>query len=346
MQPPPPTGTTTLSVECGRDQMGPRSRYDPDQAVSASTDSEPTALGVPIGELAHREIRGPLTVDGQCEIGQRVLAMIVGTALADDDLRPEPGDRGRHDRVEPSQPQRITGAGQDREVDRGAFGGARPHLARPTGVGPQRRGVLVDGDRHHTRVAEKRVLDAVSVVGVDVDVGDPVEAVVQQPGNGDRGIVVHTEPGCPVRHRVVHSAADAHRAAGAAGRDLLGGGERTTGEDGAGLVHAREDRVVVGTESVPRLQLRGQRRVGAVAGEFDRVDVGGGVDAEQIGVGGGVGADHLRRVDQTQSVGERHRQIEPGGVHRMLRTPAVAEIVRTPDHDAIRSGGCCAPPGT
>ena len=73
--------------------------------------------------------------------------------------------------------------------------GARAVLRRPARAREQRQRVLVQRDRQHPRVGVEGGLDAVAVVHVDVDVGDAVEPVVEQPGDRDRAVVVHAEPG-------------------------------------------------------------------------------------------------------------------------------------------------------
>ena len=53
-----------------------------------------------VGKVAHRYVRGALTVDRQPQIGQRVEPVRVGAALTDDDLGTEGTEHRRDDRVE------------------------------------------------------------------------------------------------------------------------------------------------------------------------------------------------------------------------------------------------------
>ena len=66
--------------------------------------------------------------------------------------------------------------------------------------------MLVKRHRHHTRVVIERGLDTVSVVNVDIDVGDLLESLFEKPVDRDRTIVIHAEAGRSIAHRMVHAA--------------------------------------------------------------------------------------------------------------------------------------------
>src|SRR5690606_40313142 len=82
---------------------------------------------------------------------------------------------------------------------------------------------------------------------------------------------------------------------------------------GGGLVHAGEQRVVVGAEATGQVGF--ERRPGAAYGR----DVVGVVDRLDDGVGRGGGVDHVEVVEQTQLLHQAHGQVEPGGRHGVPR---------------------------
>ena len=67
---------------------------------------------------------------------------------------------------------------------------------------------LVQANRHHPRLVVEDRLDAVTVMHINIDVADPLAAVVQQPTNGNGYVVVDTEAAGRSWHGVMQSAAD------------------------------------------------------------------------------------------------------------------------------------------
>lgn len=87
---------------------------------------------------------------------------------------------------------------------------------REAAVGEEVEAGLVDGDSEHAGIVPEDALDAVAVVGVEVEVGDAGGALVEEPLDGDGGVVVHAKAGHGIRERVVKSAGEVERARGAA----------------------------------------------------------------------------------------------------------------------------------
>ena len=190
--------------------------------------------------------------------------------------------------------------------------------------------MLVQGDREHPRVRVERGLHAVPVVHVDVDVGDPVETVVEQPGDRHRAVVVDAEPGGPVGHGVVQPTGDVHRPVGAALGDLPGGQQRTAAHQRTRLVHVLEDRVVLGAQPVPDPERRVGRRL-------DRGQVGRQVHPLHLGVRGLLGHERRDPLEHPEPGGQPHGQIQPDRVQRVLTTEVVAEELRGPDDRRART---------
>ena len=322
-----------VAVEHGGDQVRPRPRHHPEQAVPAAAGGEPAPARGVGGQLAEPPVDLAVPVDGEPEVGQRVFAVGVGAALGDQQLRAERREQRRHDRVERAQPARIARARRQREVDGVARGLAVAVLARPARAGPQRHGVLVQRDREHPGVVVERRLHAVAVVDVDVDVGDALEAVVQQPGDGDRAVVVDAEARGPVGHRVVQPARDVDGALGPPLGDLARRRQRAAADQRAGLVHPEEDRVVVGAEAVPDPERRLRRGL-------DRARKDGTWMRWISSSGAGSGTIGSTPSSDPQLGGEAHGQVEPDRVERVVVAQVVGQELGCPHHSSAGAHGC------
>ena len=118
-------------------------------------------------------IAAALAVDGQLQVGQRILVVGVAAALGDQHVGRERAHRAGHHRAERAQPAGVVGARRQRDVDRRC---PRPRRV-PISVGSPVPGNSVRGSwcrliGQHPRVVVERGLHAVAVVHVDVDVGD------------------------------------------------------------------------------------------------------------------------------------------------------------------------------
>jgi hypothetical protein len=63
--------------------------------MPAGAGQQPAAAGQVMGQRVDRGTGGALPVDAQLQAGQRISPVRVGPVLADQDLRPEPGQRCR-----------------------------------------------------------------------------------------------------------------------------------------------------------------------------------------------------------------------------------------------------------
>ena len=81
-----------------------------------------------VREPVQRGDRGALAVDGQLQVGERVLVVGVAAALGDEHVRAEGAHRARDHRAERAQPAGVVGARRQRDVDRGALGRAGADL--------------------------------------------------------------------------------------------------------------------------------------------------------------------------------------------------------------------------
>src|SRR2546423_5621371 len=120
--------------------------------------------------------------------------MAVTTMLADEEFRLESAQQWRDDGMERAQPARVVCAGRECDVHRIPLGVWAAGLVRKAGAGKERAAGLVKGDRQNTGIVVEHSLNAITVVDVDVDVGDPLHALLEQPCDGDRWIVVDAKP--------------------------------------------------------------------------------------------------------------------------------------------------------
>ena len=152
------------------------------------------------------------------------------------------------------------------------------------------------------------LLDAVAVVHVDVDVGDLLGAVGQQPPDRHGHVVVDAEAAGPVGHRVVQAAGD------------VGGVVDLTGPHLAGRLDARADDVAGGLVHVARrsgcrrcrARSRGSARDGSALARHHRLDQRGLVHGGEV-VLGGVRCGHARQpVEYAELARPARRSGRPG----------------------------------
>ena len=236
--------------------------------------------------------------------------------------------------MEGPQPGRVGGAGRQRQVDRVALGAGAAGVLGEAGAGEEVAAALVHRDGEHPRVVPEGALDAVAVVHVDVDVGDPLGALLEQPGDRDRRVVVDAEAAAGSGHRVVQPAGDVDRVLGLAGPDRAGRRERGARDQRGGLVHAGEGRVVRGADAARQV---GVPRVGA--GRLDGLDVLLLVHQQQLVVGRRLGPDqrHVRQVEHAELAGQPHGEVDPQRVERVVRAEVVGDQRLVPRHTDRRA---------
>ena len=204
--------------------------------------------------------------------------------------------------------------------------------------------MLVQRHRQNAGIRGEDLLHAVTVVRVDVDVGDAVIPLLEQPPDGDSAVVVDAETRRVTGHRVVHAPTDVHRSTYRAGRDRRGGRHGAADENAGGTVHSLEDRVVRATQPEQSLQQMccAADIVVDRGGAAHRVEVGGGVHGLQQPVVDVHRRRGLDTVEHPERPRQRHRQGQPHRVHRMRRRPSVSEEVVAPDHRGRRGTGSVA----
>ena len=255
-------------------------------------------------------------------MGERIGAVRVAAELRHQDVRREVANASRDRLAERCEPCVVVGFGMQRDVHLRPLGLAGAGLVLEPGSGKEVAAGLVDGDGEDARFRVEDRLRAVAVMDVDVDVGDALHALGEQPRDRDRGIVVDAESRRPRRHRVVQSSCRIERVIGAAGQHLVRCDDARACHERRGLVHPREDRVVARAVAVPS-----PVAVFAVARAFRRVDVVGRMDELQFLVGCAPASERGDVVPRRDPEGldQVEREQEPLGFQRMLR-PMVVDI--------------------
>ena len=289
-----------------------------------------------MGEVVEDQRGSPLAVDGERQVRERVVDVGVAAVLGDEDVGPELPQQRRDDRVEGPEPPAVRRPGRQRDVDRAALGSPPADVLGRTRAREEQLPGLVEADREDVRVVPEHPLDAVAVVGVDVHVGDPTGAVVAEPADRDRDVVVDAEPARPVRHGVVQPTAHVRGVHDLSGPDPTGGLDARADHVGRGVVHAGEGRVVLGPE--PARQVG---PTGVLTGPAHRLDVLLAVDgADEVVVGHGR-RDHREHArggrpavlgEEPELVGEPHREVDAHGVHRVGGTEVVVDEGAVEDH--------------
>lgn len=178
--------------------------------------------------------------------------------------------------------------------------------------------MLVQRHRQNPRVLPERGLHPVTVMHIHIDVRDPLRPQLQQPGNGQRRVVVDTEPRRTTRHRMVQPAREVHRMRRGPAPHRLGRRHRLPGDQRRHLMHPRERRIVHRPEPVVLIGRTGVRR-GRAHGRHIVLAV----HEPQRGVPGRLGGHHIHRTVEPVRPHQTHRQGQPDGVHRMT----VPEVV-------------------
>ena len=182
---------------------------------------------------------------------------------------------------------------------------------------------------HDARVVPEHGLHAVTVVHVDVDVRDPLHALVEQPGDPDRDVVVDAEALGRAGQGVVQSARQVHRVVGPPVVHRLHGHQRGPCDPARRDVHVGKHRVVVGTQAASSVV---EVRIGR--GPPDGRDVLGLVHAEDRLLGcqfHGTEDLHPDRPEQAELRRQSHGQLHAYRCHRVARSEVVLGQPVIPD---------------
>ena len=236
---------------------------------------------------------------GQFQVRDRIAPQAVCTALKNDELRRmalDVGFDGRPGREE----FRIARAGRQRQIQLGAFRAARTGFRIGAGARIQIAPILVQIREYQRRIVLESVKDAVAMMRVDVDVGDPRKAVHPlQVFDDDADVVENAKAGRVPASGMVQSG-DWHEAAFRPSvHQRVGCDEGRTDDVARRLEHAFPGGRVAGIQ------------VTVAAGGFrlHQVDVLGAVEQLEFATGGGA-----RRQLQDAAIESLGDQLAPEGL--------------------------------
>mmetsp|Transcript_22235 Transcript_22235/g.68622 ORF Transcript_22235/g.68622 Transcript_22235/m.68622 type:complete len:392 (+) Transcript_22235:358-1533(+) len=303
-----------LLAEEERGLVGPAPRDVADRVAAAAQDQRRQV------EAPHKLHELAVPLDRKVEAPQPVARERARAAPQHDGLGPVYLHDLRHDGLEDALVRRVVHAVFEREVDGVALAGAVPDVVAGARAREVRRAaavvgdaVLVEGARHDAVRRVERLLDAVAVVDVDVDVQHAL-VPLQQLQNAEHAVVHVAEARRLGFFRVVQAAGPVdddvgpllvqpHRAADGPRRVELAEFEEPV-EDGAVLAH-------VEALELPQVL----------------VHVVGRDDAEEIDVVVRVEPRHERRV---HGLGPEHlhHAVEPVVHHEVVRHPHAVRLHR------------------
>ena len=209
---------------------------------------------------------------------------------------------------------RVIGARRHRDVELGAGRRTTTDFILVSGSWIQEVPILVDVGKDQVRITLEAVVHAVTVMGIDVDVGDTPQAVFfPEDFHRDAAVVEHAETRGTAARRVVQ-AGDRHEPAPRTPlHDLFGGEQRRPDHVRGRLVHPTPGGSVAGIE----VALTGQRPV------RDQVDVLRGVKGLELGTRRRARLHHPHALVETA----RGELGEEGGVPVLPERVAVGKAV-------------------
>ena len=301
-------------------EVAPGPRHHADHVVAAAPGGNPPVLAVARGEVADGRGGLALAVHADVQVGERVKPVRVAAVLADDHFRFERANELGHDGVEGPQPPGVNGAGREGDVHGAALRVRSADLVGKPGAREEGQPGFVQRNGQDARIVPEDALRAVAVVRIDVDVGHPPDAAVEQPLDREGGVVVDAKTARALPGGVVHPAAEVHGPHGAAVQDSCGRQQGAAGQPGAGFVHAGKGGVVLGSETP-----------GVVGGVrvFAHAPHGGhklrAVDRAQLRVGGDVRSRYrdVVQIQQSKAAGQLRCELHALRRHRV----GVAKVV-------------------
>ncbi len=261
---------------------------------------------------------------GQAQTAQRIVGQGIGPGLHHHHLGRKGAGGGDYHPVDQQRQLRIAEPFGHRQVE----GGAAAIVQRLAGEGPPV--ALVNRNQPHARLPRQCGLYPVAVMGVQIHIENPPEAIVQQAQNPQNRIVEIAEAAGPVGPAMVGAARRAVDQPRALGQQI---GRQDTGPGGGGraAIHFGENRVAAGADLMARAGfgidgLHPFRR-------RHRRDVIGVVEAGQLirrchrAVDILIFREPAKRADQVQ------RGTDPRDRQRMLGAIGRAAINLSPDQD-------------
>ena len=185
---------------------------------------------------------------GQAQMRDRVALEAVGSALEDHELRPV-ALQMRFDCSPGLEKFAIAGTRRQWQVELRSNGCASTRLLAGPGARVQVAPVLVQIREYQRRIILKRVIDAVAMMRIDVDIGDPLEAMLPlQLLDDNTTIVEDTETGGMAARGMMQARNRYERPPGRACHQRVSRDQRTAYDITGGLIDAFPCRRVAGIQ--------------------------------------------------------------------------------------------------
>lgn len=265
---------------------GPR---DGARDITAAPAGHQAPLCMALGQVA--QACGRILMRSRCigQLRKRIAPQAVGAALEDDELG-RMAIEMRFDLGEGCPEGLVTGAGRQFEVQLAALRAALARLVRAARARVQRATVLVDVREDQRGIVLEAVEDPVTMMHVDVDVGDAFDAVhAAQCLDHHPAVVVDAEAGGALAPGVMQAPDRLQAGADLAGDDARAGLERRTDDARRGGMHAGEDRCIAVVECGAAL----------CSGRLHVFDVRRRVEAREFFVAGKAGGQQLHSLQQS-----------------------------------------------
>src|SRR5579862_8866501 len=302
--------------------------------VAPAAESQHPPVSARVGERGKIARRAAVHVRREAQVCDRIAVDGIGAALQDDEFRIV-SRQVRHDVRPHLRKYFVVGPGGQRHVELHAGRSAAPFLSGVTRTRIEVASVLVQVGKHDCRVVLERVEDAVAVVCVDVDVGDPTQAAAFELLDGDAAVVEYAKTRRTGACRVMESRDRYEGATAALVHDRFHRSERRTDDARSRFVNALESRRVAGVEE-------SSATCRAVAHELEIL---GGVKGAQLRLARNARLDLGDASHEVARAEFAHESRQTVGAERMPVAEAVARKTLTQHHTDARHRAAHAPSG-
>ena len=240
--------------------------------VAATAGTDDAALAVLFSQTAQRRRCMSVGLFRPAEVRDRITFKTVSTALHEDELG-LPGINVCLDPVPGLIKLLVIRTSCNRNIELRAFCPALARLVRMAGTRVEHASVLVDVSKNQVRIVLKAIENTVTVVRVDIDIGDALEAeCLAQVLDGDSAVVENAETGSPVTCRMMQTRNRHERTLVVTMHDLVDGAENSANDSRCSVINTFDSRCIAFIEPA----LSDGRHAG------DLVDILGGVEQRQF----------------------------------------------------------------
>ena len=212
--------------------------------VAATAGTDDATLAVLVSQAAQRRRCMGMGLFSPAEMRDRITFKTVGTALHEDELG-LPGINVYLDPIPGFVKLLVIRASCKRNIELRAFRPSLARLVRVAGTRVKHASVLVDVSKNQVRIVLKAIEHTITVVRVDIDIGDTLEAEgLAQVFDGNSAVVEHAETGSPVTCRMMQTRNRHERTLVVTMHDLVDGAEDGTNNSRCSIVNTFNSRCI------------------------------------------------------------------------------------------------------